>query len=366
MKLKQFQEELTKKELEASIFLCSSPIHDSNIQYFTGFQQTRFYSFSCLVITPDKSSLVTSKISYDRAKRQARADEIVNLKEYDNSLTKFLKEKMEKINNIGIIERIFPYKLAKKLEGKEFHDISSVTRKLRSVKVQKEIELIKKSCQIANQGIKIIQENLSTGISERDLVSLLEKELIRKGADEISFPTILASGKNSAYVHPEPSFSQENIKPGIGLVDFGARYKGYCSDITVPFAIGELSEKQKKIIRTVQDAYQKSIESLKIGEPTWKVFETAEKIITKNGFEFKHSLGHGLGLDVHDSPNLSPKPEEEEDLKDWKEVSIEGDMVFTIEPGVYEPEIGGCRLENDVLMTKNGPEILTKSKLIEL
>jgi len=91
MKLQQFQKELKKHELDASIFLCSSPIHDSNIQYFTNFQQTRFYAFSCLIITPDTSILVVSRLEYDRALKQAKADEMINLRDYDNSLTRVLK-----------------------------------------------------------------------------------------------------------------------------------------------------------------------------------------------------------------------------------------------------------------------------------
>jgi len=366
MKLQQFQKELKNRDLDASIFLCSAPIHDSNIQYFTGFQQTRFYAFSCLIVTQKKSILTTSRLEYDRATKQAKADEIINLKDYDNSLTKIFKEKLKDVKNIGIMERIFPYKLARKLEGKKIQDISEITENLRMIKTKEEIQLLKKSCQIANHGIKVIQENLSTRITEKGLALTLQQELIKQGADELSFPTIVTSGKESAYIHPEPSFTKNKIRKGIGLVDFGVRYQGYCSDITVPFSIGRLNERQKKIIRVTREAYEKSVDALEIGKSTWKVYGIAEKTLENNGFEFKHSLGHGLGLDVHDSPNLSPKPENKEELKNWEEVELQQDMVFTIEPGVYVPGIGGCRLENDILMTKRGPEILTRSKFIEL
>ncbi len=230
---------------------------------------------------------------------------------------------------------------------------------------KKEIERIKKSCRIANKGIKIIKKNLSRKITEKELALILEQELMRKGADELAFPTILTSGKRSAFIHPYPSVSDKKIQKGLGLVDFGVRYKGYCSDITVPFVIGKISEREEKIIQTVEEAHEKAIETLKIGMSTWKVHETIEEMIEENGFEFKHSLGHGLGLELHDLPSLSPKPESEEDLKDWEEVKLKENMVFTIEPGIYVPGIGGCRLENDVLMTKTS-KILTKSKSIKL
>jgi len=366
MKLQQFQKELENQDLDASIFLCSSPIHDSNIQYFTGFQQTRFWAFSCLIITPEKSILIPSKLEYDRAIEEAKVDEIIDIKEYDKSLTKVLEEKLKGLDKIGIIEKIFPYRLTRKLKDKEFQDISEITEKLRGIKTKKEIELLRKSCEIANHGIKVIKENLTKNITEKELVITLEQELIRRGANEIAFPTIVTSGKRSAYVHPEPSFSEKKIQKGLGLVDFGARYQGYCSDITIPFSIGNLSKKQEKIVGALQKAYQKSIEEIEIGKPTWEIYDKAEKIIEKNGFESKHSLGHGLGLDVHDSPNISPKPKDEKELEDWEEVELQENMVFTIEPGIYVPGIGGCRLENDILMTKKGPEILTKSRFIEL
>ncbi len=366
MKLQQFQQELKNHNLDASIFLCSSPIHDSNIQYFTGFQQTRFYAFSCLIITQQKSVLVTSQLEYDRAVRLAKADEIINLKDYDNSLTKILEEKLKDAKNIGIIERLFPHRLAKKLKGKKLQDISWITENLRMIKTKKEIELIKKSCKIANHGIKIIQGNLSTRTTEKELALLLQQELIRRGADELAFPIIVTSGQRSAYIHPEPSYTDKKIQKGLGLVDFGARYQGYCSDVTVPFSLGRLNEKQKKIFQVTQEAYEKSVDVLEIGIPTWEVYEVANKILEKNNFEFKHSLGHGLGLDVHDSPNLLPKPKTQENLKNWEEIKLQEGIVFTIEPGVYVPERGGCRLENDVLMTKRGPKVLTKSKFIEL
>jgi len=366
MKLKQFQKELKNQSLDASIFLCCSPIHDSNIEYFTGFQQTKFHAFSCLIITPNKSSLTVSQLEYDRAVRLAKADEIINLKDYDNSIAKIFKEKLKDTKNIGIIERIFPYKLAKKLEGKKLQDISQITKNLRMIKTKKEIELTKKSCKIANHGIKTIQENLSTRITEKELALLLQQELIRQGADDLAFPTIVTSGKKSAYIHPEPSYTDKKIQKGLGLVDFGARYHGYCSDVTVPFSIGKLNEKQKKIFQTTKEAHEKSVDFLEIGIPTWKVYEVADKILKENNFEFKHSLGHGLGLDVHDIPNLSPKPSLQEYLKNWGEINLQEGMIFTIEPGVYVPKIGGCRLENDVLITKRGSKVLTNSKFIEL
>lgn len=363
-KIEQFREKLSEKNIDLALFLTSEPIHDVNIEYFTGFQQARFYSFSCLLMTQEKITLIVSPLSYDRAVEQAEADEIINLMDYDRSLTKVLKEKLKGIKSVGVLEDIFPYKLYRKFPNLNFQDISNLILEIRSVKEPKEIDRIRKACEITNYGIKIIEENLSENITDMELGLILEQELIRKGADELSFPTILTSGKKSAFIHPYPQFLGERIQKGLGLVDFGVRYKGYCSDVTVPFVLGSIPEKERKIVQTVQDAYERTIQNLKVGVPTWEVYESVEGLIKKNGFEFKHGLGHGLGLKLHDLPTISRKPKDKDELKNWKEVRLKENMIFTIEPGIYVPGIGGCRLENDVLMTKKGPKVLTKSRPI--
>jgi len=362
-KLEGFRKKLEEKKLDAALFLTSESIHDVNIEYFTDLQQERFFSFSCLLMIPDKSTLIVSSLTYDQAMERADADEIINLESYNRSLTKVLKEKLKKVKSVGIIEEIFPYRIYRKFKHLKFQDISDIILDTRSVKEPKEIERIAKACQIANHGIKIIEKNCSKNMTEKELALILEQELIKKGADELAFPTIVTSGKRSAYIHPYPSFSNQKIQDGLGLVDFGVRYKSYCSDVTVPFTLGKISSKQKKIIQTVEEAYEKAIETLKISIPTWKVHESVESFIKKNGFKLKHSLGHGLGLELHDVPSLSSKPKNKVTLKEWKEVKLKENMVFTIEPGIYEPKIGGCRLENDILMSKKAKS-LTKSKLI--
>jgi Xaa-Pro aminopeptidase len=362
-KIEQFREELKKKKVDVALFLTSEPMHDVNVEYFTGFQQVRFFSFSCLLIFQDNSVLIVSPLSYDRALEEAEADEIINLADYERSLTSVLKKKLKDVKTVGIVEKAFPLKLYKKFKRLKFIDISDTILELRSIKEEKEIGMIKKACKIANHGIKIIERNLSTKMSERELASILEQELLRKGADEIAFPTIVTSGRKSAFIHPFPSSTNERIKTGLGLVDFGVRFKGYCSDVTVPFSIGRLSKKQKKIVKTVEEAYRECLNSLRINIPTWKVHERVEKKIEENGFEFKHSSGHGLGLELHDLPSFSPKPKNKEDLKDWKEIKLKKNMTFTIEPGVYEVGVGGCRLENDVLMKKK-PVLLTNSSFL--
>jgi|GEM_PF-459223 len=363
-KIDEFKNKLRENSIDAALFLCSEPIHDINIEYFTGFQQIRYHSFSCLLLTQDKTILIVSPLDYERAQKEAEVDELIKLDKI--SLSKILKEKLRAFSTIGIIENLFPYKLFRRLSKFRFKDIANITFEIRAVKEEKEIERIKKACRIANRGVKFIKQNLSAKITEKEMSLILEQEMMRDGADGLAFPTFVASGKRSGFIHPCPTASNQKIQNGLGLIDFGVVFKGYCSDVTVPFIMGDASENQRKIVKAVKDAYREAIDGLKIGMPTWKLHETANKIIAKNGFEFKHSLGHGLGLEVHDSPSISPKPKGRKELKKWRESVLKENMVFTIEPGVYVPNIGGCRIENDILMTKRGPKILTKSRLIDI
>jgi len=365
-KINEFRNKLQENKIDAALFLCKEPIHDVNIEYFTGFQQVKYYSFSCLLLSQDKMSLIVNPMEYDRAVREAKADEIIKISE--QPLSKTLKEKLKPYSVIGIKEDIFPYSLYKKIKKPKlkFHDIGDYILEIRSVKEPEEIERIKEACNIADYGIEFIENNLSPNFKAKEFALELEQELRKRGAEGHGFPTILTSGKLSCDIHPTPGASDQKIQNGLGLIDFGAVYKGYCSDVTVPFIIGEISKEQEKIVKTVEQAYQKSVEAIKIGLPTWELHETANKIITENGFEFKHNLGHGLGLETHDMPYIRPKPKDKNELKKWKEVRLKENMVFTIEPGIYEPNIGGCRLENDVLITSKGPKILTNSKLIKI
>jgi len=362
-KINEFKRKLKSKKLDAALFICSEPIHDSNVEYFTGFSQLRYHSFSCLLID-SKIRLIVSPSSYSRAK-SAKVDELINLADYKRSLTAALKDKLKKAKRIGIIGRLLPHRVSSRLKGKRFVDITDIIGEVRGVKESKETMLLKKSCRIADRGVKAIERNLSKKLTEKQLAELIEDELLKRGADELAFPTLIASGKSSVYIHSSPRTKNKKLSRGLGFVDFGARYKGYCSDITVPFLI-KPSDKEREIAKIVKAAYRVGLQSVKVNLPTWKACQVVNNFLKEKGFEFKHSLGHGLGLDTHDYPNISLKPESKERLKYWKEVKFKPNMVFTIEPGVYVDGLGGCRFENDVLLTKKGPRVLTHSKLIEI
>lgn len=351
------RKKLGESKIDVALFLTAEPIHDVNIRYFTGFRQEMYHSFACLLVTQKSTTLILSGLDYNRANGK-EADDIVEKKA---PLADILRSRIKKNQTVGVIEALFPYKLSKRF--RKIKDITGMVSGLRSVKETEEIEAIRKACNITNRGIKFIKGNLEEGLRERELALELERFLSKRGAEGMSFPTIVASFKRSAHIHPFPSFSNQRIRRGLGYVDFGVRYRGYCSDVTVPFIVGKLTEKEMMIADTVKESYAKSLETLRNGTETWKIYEAAERAIKERGFELKHGLGHGLGLEVHDAPSISPRHGK---TNNWKDVKIRKNMIFTIEPGVYVPGVGGLRLENDFLMKQRGFEVLTKSKFFKI
>jgi Xaa-Pro aminopeptidase len=150
---------------------------------------------------------------------------------------------------------------------------------------------------------------------------------------------------------------------GLALIDFGVKGIDLTSDVTLPFIMGDMNKKMKTIVETVQQAHNEAIDAISDSEYLHQVAKVAVNIIKDQGFHMPHSLGHGIGLTVHDSPMLRLKPTHESLLKTWTPTKIEEGMIVTIEPGIYEKDVGGFRLENDVLITKNGqPKVLTNSE----
>jgi Xaa-Pro dipeptidase len=232
---------------------------------------------------------------------------------------------------------------------------NNLLRDLRKIKDEKEIELIKQACKIADIGIKAAAEIIQPGIKEKEVAAEVEYAMRMAGSDGVAFETIVASGYCCAY--PHGTFLEKIIQEGdLVVVDLGAIYKNYRSDITRTFMAGKASDKQTRIYQTVKSAQQKACEAIKHGVPSSKVDLAARRVIEEAGFGkyFVHNLGHGVGLEIHEAPILSP---------DSKDI-LEAGNVVTIEPGIYVPGFGGVRIEDTVLVTKSGAEKLTVAPIL--
>lgn len=241
------------------------------------------------------------------------------------------------------------------------------------IKTEKEIRLLRKSAKISDSCIKVIEDSLKEEVTERELKRRIERKIKSLGAT-LAFNTIVASGRRSASMH---TFKETNrVIKGLGYADFGASYKGYKTDVTVPFVKGKLNKEERRIVDITIRAYKVATSSVVVGQPCWKLFQKIFTFMKENGVELKHRLGHGLGLRIHEYPFIVIPGKEkikrsgsERKMFDWdiiKKMNFEKNMVFTIEPGVYVDGIGGCRLENDFIITANGPKALTHSRLIEV
>jgi Xaa-Pro dipeptidase len=249
----------------------------------------------------------------------------------------------------------------------EPHKITNLLGNLRTTKSAQELDFLREAGNIGNKTITEIEKftQNATDETENDLSIMVRKKMIDLGAIDVAFDALVGNVNRSHNIHCYPLASTEKLAlPGLALIDFGANYEGYHSDITVPISFGELNEKQKKIRETTRKAYDAAIEVLEVGVPLYKVHEAAINEIEKEGFHMPHSLGHGIGLATHDAPNVSGKPKDPVYLQYWKEVKAENGMVFTIEPGVYVEGLGGQRLENDVIIWNDKVEVFTKSRFV--
>jgi Xaa-Pro aminopeptidase len=239
--------------------------------------------------------------------------------------------------------------------------------KVRRIKEPHEIDVIREGCQKTNQLIDMIQPYIEEhpNCREVDFALFLETEMRKLGAEKPSFETLVANATRSAQIHNYPTSSTEPlVKQGLALVDVGLLWKGYATDVTVPMIFGKLNPTQKMMIDTVQQVHDLAISRVKPGALAHEIAQEVIDTLKAKGLTMPYSLGHGIGLEVHEGPNLGLKPTDPSVLKDWVETPLEEGMIFTIEPGVVDSEHGGTRLENDVLVTAHGAEVLTSSRVL--
>jgi Xaa-Pro aminopeptidase len=220
---------------------------------------------------------------------------------------------------------------------------------LRKIKSDEEIQATVDALRLAENAFSRVVATIRPGMTEKQVAWEMEKAMRESGAQGLSFSTIVASGPNSALPHAIPSDRQ--IREGEPLlIDWGARLDEYCSDTTRTLVVGNPKEPFQKVFDTVVEARDRAIAGIRAGASGTEVDRIARDFIDQNGFgdKFGHGLGHGTGLAVHEAPRLSP-------IKDDR---LEAGMIVTVEPGIYLPEWGGVRMENQVVVTRDGARVL--------
>ncbi len=235
----------------------------------------------------------------------------------------------------------------------------NLVEELRESKDEEEVAFIAEAARIATRALESVLPSIVPGLSELNVAGILEKALRDEGSEEAPFPPIVASGPRSALPHARAS-GRVIERGDLLLLDFGAQYRGYCSDITRTVVVGPAGDDQRDLYGVVQEANRIASGSIRVGMSGMAADALARSYIERHGHGagFGHSLGHGLGLEVHEAPRLARTVEAELRLG----------TVVTIEPGIYRPGWGGVRIEDDVHLSANGPQILTNfsRELIEV
>jgi len=240
--------------------------------------------------------------------------------------------------------------LARKLGARTFVPVADGLLDQRAVKDAREVAAICRAIRCQQEAFQMLLGELAAGDSELQLAGTLEMHMRRLGAEGASFSTIVAAGANASLPHAVPGRTKVK-RGGIVLFDFGARVDGYCSDLTRVVALGRMPRRMGEVYRVVLDAQLAAIGAIGPGVPLKQVDAVARRIIEKAGYgdRFGHGLGHGIGLDIHEQPGLSPR----------SKGRLEAGQVVTVEPGIYLPGIGGIRIEDDVLVTPRGHRVLS-------
>lgn len=323
-----------------------------NSRYQKGYVANLFSGSGWVFIYKEEVYILVDGRYYEEIKAQNNIDNVIKI-ESKAEMLNYIKQIMQ-VNNIKSLTIENNIDIKTYLELKKFAQIDvSELKTFRSIKKDWEIEKIRKAAFIGDKVFEKIKESIKPGVSEKEIASQLIYLSYKFGGDRHSFEPVVVSGERGALPHGKPG--NRKIQTGdLITMDFGVEFEHYASDMTRTIAVGKTqNSKLKEIYSVVLEAQKRAIESVKSGVTAETVDKAAREYISKQGYGkyFVHNTGHGLGIEVHEYPNIAPK----------SDVKLKAGMVITIEPGIYLPAIGGVRIEDDILVTKTGYEVLTKS-----
>lgn len=327
-----------------------------NVRYFTGFRLNRAVS-SILAVSPDEGpTYLVAQLDLERAKRDCFIKCVVPFPEDTPNYLRALAQLFRIApRRIGVEKDALTLRQAEYLRElgqrePEFVDIRGLTSDLRAIKSPEEIAAIRRAAAIADRVMGRIRAEVRPGAREADLASLTEHLAVQEGAEGNSFEPFLMSGKNAWL--PQRVASRKTLEEGeLALFDMGVVYEGYCSDLTRTFAVGEVSDERRRLFDVALAAQRAAMEALQPGVAAGDVDRAARAVIEEAGLGqyFPHITGHGLGVSTHEAPILDR----------GREDPLRPGMVLTVEPGVYVPGVGAARVEDMVLVTPAGHEVLT-------
>ena len=352
--LNEIQDWLQTNEMEAAILTSTE-----NVFYCSGFYSDPHERLLALAIFANSEPfLVCPQMEVPDAKQAGWQGEIIGYTDIENPWEKvkhavtqrgitFKKIAIEKEHmNVERYENIQHYFNSPTLVSAE-----EKLQRMRMIKSEDEMVKIREACRLADMAIEVGVSEIREGKTEMEILAAIEFEMKKIGVSQMSFSTMVLTGKNGASPHGIPGMTK--VKRGdLVLFDLGVVYEGYCSDITRTVAFGDINDKQAEIYETVLKAQEAAVAASKPGVACSEIDLTARNIIRNQGYGdyFPHRLGHGLGISVHEYPSLT----------ETNTLKLQPGMVYTIEPGIYVPDVAGVRIEDDLYITETGSEILTK------
>lgn len=365
---KKVVEYLKENQVGAAVFIDNESNREPSLRYFTGHT-----SDAVLIILDTGKSIL---IPWDEilAKKIAYCDKIIPYTRYNNqdiqavqmnlnaalSSVKYTKVELPPQTCYPQFLKFIDALPAWDVRCKE-NGVHQFAVELRMVKDEYEIECTKEACRVGDLIIQKIEEGIHNQSikTEMDVALLIEKELRLNGCEKTGFDTLAAGPSRSWAIHAFPGYTQgEWPAQGLSILDFGVIYNGYTSDTTLTVAKGPLSKEQEEILELVEHAAKECLRLYKPGVPVREACEQAQLIFKGANRSMPHTLGHGIGLEIHEYPRVSTKMP--------ADVVFKTGMIVTLEPGLYDEKCGGCRLENDVLITQDGNEVISNSKIIRI
>ncbi|MCX7766815.1 MAG: Xaa-Pro peptidase family protein [Candidatus Sumerlaeia bacterium] len=347
-RLKRAQLCLRRKGINALIVL-----DRFNTAYISGFRG----SFSIIIITSRTAFLITDDRYLQRVTRECGDIYEILRAGRDPWKTAGDKLKQIRVKNIGFEESL-PFYAYQRLRAISktlrcpLINATDIIRRLRMIKEESEIELIRNAARLTDEIFTEIIKFLQVGMTEREICRQIMKLTLDSNAEGVAFAPIVASGPGSAVPHYEPG--DRRLAPGdLLIIDLGIKWQGYCADMTRTVVIGAATRKARELYNLVMTAQKLAIKNAQPGVKTNKLDAMVRSFFANKGYReaFLHSLGHNIGLEVHEPPRLNSNTK----------ATLKPGMVFTLEPGLYINGFGGVRIEDTVLMTDKGVEILTRS-----
>lgn len=358
---------LTQHDMGAAVFIDNEAHREPSLRYLTGHT-----SDAVLIVFSDGYDVL---IPWDEilAKKISFSNKMIPFTRFKNktldAVSSVLKNTTHAKNNkadlppsitypdfLRFLDALGNWELKCREDG-----VHKFVTECRMCKDDYEIECTREACRVGDLIINKIEKQIKSGKikTEMDVALLIEKELRLHGCERAGFDTLAAGPERSFAIHAFPGYTNAAWPDnGLSILDFGVVYKGYTSDTTLTVAKGKLSDAQEAQLALVEKAYNECLKLYKPGASIKAAADKADKIFAQGKRKMPHTLGHGIGLEIHEYPRVSSKNDEK--------LLFQPGMILTCEPGLYDEELGGCRWENDVLITETGNEVLSNSRIIRL